>query len=100
MLAAASLAACENGGSLGPAGAGVAEVSQETAQQSQANIASLTDVIQRNPSSAEAYNTRGVAYARIAQYDAAIADFTQAIKLNPNDASAALTNRALADRQT
>ena len=37
-------------------------------EAAQANIASLTDVIQRNPNSAEAYNTRGVAYARIGQY--------------------------------
>ena len=34
-------------------------------QEAQANLASLTDVVQRNPNSAEAYSTRGVAYAKI-----------------------------------
>ncbi len=52
------------------------------------NIASLSDVIQRNPSDAAAYNTRGAAYARAGNYDSAIADFTKAIQLNPSSSSA------------
>ena len=63
------------------------------------NIASLTDVIQRNPSDAAAYNTRGAAYARAGNFDSAIADFTKAIQLDPNSASA-YGNRALAFRQS
>ena len=44
----------------------VAEVDAEPGAQASndGNIASLTDVIQRNPSDASAYNTRGVVYAR------------------------------------
>ncbi|MGC2142080.1 MAG: hypothetical protein WA620_10920, partial [Methylovirgula sp.] len=64
VLAAAALgvAGCENGNGFMP-GTGVAEVVNESPQEADANIASLTDVVQRNPNSAEAYNTRGVAYA-------------------------------------
>ena len=63
------------------------------------NIASLSDVIQRNPSDAAAYNTRGAAYARAGNYGDAITDFTKAIQLDPNSASA-YGNRALAFRQS
>ena len=59
------------------------------------NIASLTDVVKRNPNSPEAYNTRGAAYARAGRYQEAVTDFSQAIRLDPNHASA-YTNRALA----
>ena len=53
--------------------------------------------MKRNPTP-EAFNTRGVAYARVARYQEAIADFSQAIKLDAGNA-AAFTNRALAYRQ-
>src|SRR5260370_39461736 len=76
-LTAAGLAGCETTGTMVSRGTGVAEVVNETPQASSANIASLTEVVQRNPGSAEAYNTRGVAYARIGKFEEAIADFTQ-----------------------
>jgi tetratricopeptide (TPR) repeat protein len=63
----------------------------------QANISSLSEVIQRNPNSADDYNTRGSAYAGIQRYTEAIADFTKATQLNPNLASA-YSNRATANR--
>jgi Tfp pilus assembly protein PilF len=63
------------------------------------NIASLTEVIQRNPSDPSAYNTRGAAHARVGRYPDAIADFTRAVQLDPGYAPA-YTNRALAYRQT
>ena len=101
LLLAASLplAGCETATNImGKQGTGVAEVANQSPQEASANLASLTDVIQRNPASAEAYNTRGVAYARIGKFQEAIADFSQSIKLDPNSA-AAFTNRALAYRQ-
>ena len=63
-----------------------------------ANIDSLDAVVAAHPSDPEAYNTRGVALAKIGNYDRAIADFSQAMKLDPRNASA-YTNRALAERQ-
>ncbi|HEX3494665.1 MAG TPA: tetratricopeptide repeat protein, partial [Methylocella sp.] len=101
LLLAASLplAGCETATSImGKQGTGVAEVAHQSPQEAASNLASLTDVIQRNPASAEAYNTRGVAYARIGKFQEAIADFGQSIKLAPGNA-ASLTNRALAYRQ-
>ncbi|MCI0467313.1 MAG: tetratricopeptide repeat protein, partial [Beijerinckiaceae bacterium] len=91
-------AGCETSGLLSKQGKGVAEVANQSPEEAAANLASLTDVIQRNPSSSEAYNTRGTAYARLGKFQEAIADFSQAIKLDQNSA-AALTNRALAYRQ-
>src|SRR5664280_2136683 len=97
-LAAFSLAGCESTSNvIGKSGTGVAEVANQSPQEAQANLASLTDVVQRNPNSAEAYSTRGVAYAKIGKFPEAIADFSQAIKISPN--AATLTNRALAYRQ-
>ena len=94
-----ALTGCETATNImGKQGTGVAEVANQSPQEASANLASLTDVIQRNPTSAEAYNTRGVAYAKIGKFQEAIADFNQSIKLNPNNA-ASLTNRALAYRQ-
>ena len=98
MAISLALAGCETATNImGKQGTGVAEVANQSPQEASANLASLTDVIQRNPSSAEAYNTRGVAYAKIGKFQEAIADFNQSIKLNPNNA-ASLTNRALAYR--
>ena len=86
-------------GRINPSGH-VAEVETDAgAQASNAgNIASLTDVIERNPRDAEAYNTRGVVYAKLGRYSNAIDDFSHAIELNPHF-SGAYTNRALAYRQ-
>ena len=79
----------------------VAEVDADAGSQASnaGNIASLTEVIERNPHDATAYNTRGVVYAKLGRYSNAIEDFTHAIELDPNF-SGAYTNRALAYRQT
>ena len=98
-LVAALLGGCEtSSGILRPPGRGIAETTETDPRAASANIESLTDVIKRNPSSPEAFNTRGVAYARIGSFQEAIDDFTQSIRLDPNN-FAAYTNRALAYRQ-
>src|SRR5262245_13386253 len=66
----------------------------EDSQTASTDIASLTDVVGKNPDDAEAYNMRGSAYARSGQYDAAIKDFDRALAINPNFAQAR-ANRAL-----
>ena len=48
----------------------------------------LTRAIQLDPSDAEAYNNRGVAYSALEQYQQAITDYSQAIQLNPAFAAA------------
>ena len=96
---ALALAACTE--TLGGFNTHVAELDAEPAAQASnaGNIASLTDVIQRNPSDAAAYNTRGVVYAKLGKYPNAIEDFSHTIELDPHF-SGAYTNRALAYRQT
>lgn len=98
LIAALALAGCETAMGIRPPGRGIAEISDTDPKAAATNIDSLTEVIKRNPSSAEAYNTRGAAYARVGRFSEAIADFTEAAKLDPNSA-AAYTNRALAERQ-
>ncbi|MCU0819413.1 MAG: tetratricopeptide repeat protein, partial [Beijerinckiaceae bacterium] len=91
------LGACESVTSLSmPSVAEIDDPSNAPAQQ--ANIGSLTDVIRRNPNDPQAYNTRGVAFARSGRFGEAVTDFTRAIQLNP-DYAAAYTNRGLAHRQ-
>ncbi len=58
------------------------------------NIASLTQVIKKNPQDPNALNLRGTAYAQIRQYDNALKDFNSAISINPNYYQA-YNNRAL-----
>ena len=93
------LAACSE--TLGGFNTHVAELDAEPAAQASnaGNIDSLTEVIQRNPSDAAAYNTRGVVYAKLGKYPNAIEDFSHTIELDPHF-SGAYTNRALAYRQT
>lgn len=43
----------------------------------------LDRVLQLDPQDAEAYNNRGVAYAKKGEYDLAIEDFNKALELNP-----------------
>src|ERR1700734_3391418 len=80
---ALALAACTE--TLGGFNTHVAELDAEPAAQASnaGNIASLTDVIQRNPSDAAAYNTRGVVYAKLGKYPKAIEDFSHTIELDP-----------------
>ena len=93
------LTGCETTtGTVGLAGPRIAEVETPDASFTD-NIGSLTEVVRRNPNSAEPYNTRGSAYARAGRYQEAITDFTQAIRIDQNYA-AAYINRALAYRQT
>ena len=98
VLLGLGLAGCETAGSVGTVGLGVAEVTPRSKDTS-VNIASLSEVVARNPHDAEAYNTRGAAYARQGDFDKAVGDFTKAVQIDPNSA-AAFTNRALAYRQT
>src|SRR5271155_5357173 len=98
---ALSLAACsETFGGIGPS-SHIAEMEAGAGDQESnaGNLASLTEVIARNPSDAAAYNTRGVVYAKLGRYSNAIQDFSHTIELDPHF-SGAYTNRALAYRQT
>ena len=99
ICAALALAACsETLGPLQGAPSKVAEVDADNPGANAGNIASLTDVIQRNPGDSVAYNTRGIAYAKAGNYKSAIEDFTKAVQIDPKF-NAAYTNRALAFRQ-
>ena len=73
-------------------------VKLDPVQGTEANIASLTQVVNKNPNSAEAYNVRGTAYGRAGQNRAALEDFTRALQLNPKFYQA-YANRALIYRQ-
>ena len=97
---AAALAGCETYGGGGAAATRqFAVVETDSTGATNVNIASLTEVIQRNPNDAGAYVTRGAAYARSGQFNDAIGDFSKAVQIDPNSASA-YNNRALAYRQT
>src|SRR5262245_8462819 len=62
------------------------------------NIASLTEVIQRNPNDPQAYNVRGAVLGRAGRNDEALADFNKAVSINPSFAQA-YSNRGLVYRQ-
>src|SRR6266566_4289581 len=47
-----------------------------------ANIASLAEVVQRNPSDPQAFNMRGTVLGRAGRYEEALADFNKAISLD------------------
>jgi len=55
-----------------------------------------TQEIALSPTSAERYNTRGVAYYLKQDYDAAIADYSKAISLDPKGKPNFYTNRGMA----
>ena len=86
VLVGVALAGCDTVGSINRTG-GVAVVEEQTKEASGANISSLSEVIQRNPSDPAAYNTRGAAYARLARYADAINDFNKAVQVDPNYAA-------------
>jgi tetratricopeptide (TPR) repeat protein len=67
---------------VGP-GASVIEDEEVTRIASPTNIASLTDVVQRNPNDPQAYNMRGSVFGRAGRYQEALDDFNQAIKIDP-----------------
>src|SRR5262249_45825977 len=65
---------------------------------SPANIASLTEVVTRNPNDAQAYNVRGSVLGRAGRNQEALADFNRAVELDPNYAQA-YANRGQVHRQ-
>jgi Tfp pilus assembly protein PilF len=95
LLLVALLAGCTSAGLTGS----IADNEEPVSATSSANIASLSDVVQRNPSDPQAYNTRGSVLGQAARNDEALADFNKAISLDPNYAQA-YANRALVYRQT
>lgn len=70
----------------------------DRAMGSEANISSLSSVVDRNPSDASGYNVRGTALGRAGRYDQALADFNRAIEINPGFYQA-YSNRALVQRK-
>ncbi len=64
-LVGLALAGCETVSRTAPVAQSVAVVEDDTAGTSKVNVASLTEVIQRNPNDPSAYNTRGAAQARV-----------------------------------
>ena len=62
------------------------------------NIASLSDVVRRNPNDPQAYNMRGSVYGRARRYEEALEDFNRAIQLDPEYAQA-YANRAIVYRE-
>ena len=68
-------------------------------ESSQANLASLSEIIAAHPDDPQAYNMRGAVYGEAGHNDQALADFNKAIGLDPNYAQA-YANRALIYRKT
>src|SRR5665213_2353764 len=66
---------------------------------SPANIASLTGVVQSNPTDPQAYNMRGSVFGQAGRNDEALTDFNKAVSLDPNYAQA-YGNRGLIYRKT
>jgi tetratricopeptide (TPR) repeat protein len=97
---ALALAGCSSTGGTGVVGATTGGDDTESSYLgSTANLASLGDVVQRNPNDPQAYNMRGTVLARTGRRQEAMADFSRAIQLDPNYVQA-LSNRALVHRQT
>lgn len=86
----------EKGSLAGNAGrkSGVLNTSAGTDGGQRKNLASLNEIVRRNPQDANALNMRGSAYAKARQYDRAYRDFSVAIELDPHYHQA-YANRAL-----
>ena len=81
-LIAATLAGCET--------VGTPAFQTEDARYATAstNIASLSDVVQRNPNDPQAFNMRGAVLGQAGRKVEALADFNHAIAIDPNYAQA------------
>ena len=96
-LAALALGACSTMN--GQLGATAPESEDAIYASSPANIASLTEVVQRNPRDPQAYNMRGSVFGQAGRFSEALADFDQAIAIDPTY-SQAYANRGLVYRDT
>ena len=63
-------------------------------------IENYTAGIKLNPDSAKAYNSRGLFYGEIEQYDLAVLDLTESIRLDPDDAGPYFNRGAIYIRQS
>src|SRR5581483_10551927 len=96
-IGALALAACATGG--GNMAASAPESEDALYATSPANIASLSDVVNKNPRDPQAYNMRGTVLGQAKRFPEALADFDKAISIDPNYAQA-YANRGLVYRQT
>jgi tetratricopeptide (TPR) repeat protein len=97
-LIAATLGGCSTA-ALNFAAAGAPESEDAVYASSPANIASLTDVVRRNPGDPQAYNMRGSVFGQAGRHDEALADFNKAISIDAHYAQA-FANRGLVYRET
>src|SRR5690349_8266903 len=97
LLLAALLGGCSTI-ALTPGANAVPESEETQFAASPANIASLTEVVQRNPNDPQAYNMRGSVLGLGGRHEEALSDFNKAISLDPGYAQA-YANRALVYRQ-
>jgi tetratricopeptide (TPR) repeat protein len=97
-LQAAFLLALLTGACQTVGGGAIVEDKEEKRIASPTNIASLSDVVRRNPGDPQAYNMRGSVYGRAARFQEALDDFNQAIKIDSKYAQA-YANRALVYRE-
>src|SRR5687768_2448801 len=91
LAAVLALGGCQT---IGNGGASMVENEEVARIASPTNIASLSDVIRRNPNDPQAFNMRGSVYGRAARYQEALEDFNQAIRIDPKYAQA-YANRGL-----
>src|SRR5258708_32051964 len=97
VAAAFALAGC--GATIGNIDLTGSSQEQDTTQAATpTNLASLTEVVQRNPNDAQAYNMRGSVLGRAGRNQEALADFDRAIALDANYAQA-YANRGQVHRQ-
>jgi len=71
------------------------ELTAEERAELESKIEEMTARIEADAEDAKAYNNRGVAFARLKQYETAISDYDKAIKIKPDYANA-FYNRGIA----